>query len=167
MYNIFESGVLCWQDFECLAVCPSGYLRASYHLYKIVCFLVRDISLPAAQLFVIAIENILRVGVGNLTSYCGVGGLHCISCAHALAGMERYSTHKGLISNNQCSDWQIQSPKGVSVPFWGILLVQLPVNFFFWLYWLRQFVGKYGSFECYFPLRAGVFLLLCLVTAHK
>ena len=36
------------------------YLRASYHVYKIGCFLVRDISLPVAQLFVIAIENILR-----------------------------------------------------------------------------------------------------------
>ena len=31
--------------------------------------LVRGISLFAAQLFVIAIENILRGGVGNLTSY--------------------------------------------------------------------------------------------------
>ena len=30
--------------------------------------LVRGISLPGAQLFVIAIENILRGGVGNLTS---------------------------------------------------------------------------------------------------
>ena len=30
-------------------------------------FLVRDISLPAAQLFVIAIEIILGRGVGNLT----------------------------------------------------------------------------------------------------
>ena len=46
------------------------YLRASYHVYKIGCFLVRGISLPAAQLFVIVIENILRGGgVGNLTRY--------------------------------------------------------------------------------------------------
>ena len=36
-------------------------------LYKIGCFLVRGISFPAAQLFVIAIENILRGGVVNLT----------------------------------------------------------------------------------------------------
>ena len=33
-------------------------------------FLVRGIPLPAAQLFVIAIESILRRGVGNLTSAC-------------------------------------------------------------------------------------------------
>ena len=43
------------------------YLRASYRVYKIDCLLVRGISLPAVQLFVIAIENILRGGVGNLT----------------------------------------------------------------------------------------------------
>ena len=35
------------------------YLRASYQ-YKIGCILVRGIALPAAQLFVIAIESILR-----------------------------------------------------------------------------------------------------------
>ena len=35
------------------------YLRASYHVYKIGCLLVRGISLSAVQLFVIAIENIL------------------------------------------------------------------------------------------------------------
>ena len=58
-YNIFELGVLCCGDFKCLAVCPSGYLRVSYHVYKIGCLLVRGISLPAAQLFVIAVENIL------------------------------------------------------------------------------------------------------------
>ena len=46
--------------FQCSAVYPLGYLRASYHVYKFGCFLVRGISLPAAQLFVIAIENILR-----------------------------------------------------------------------------------------------------------
>ena len=51
------------------------YLRASYHVYKIGCFLVRGISLPAAQLFVIAIENILWGG-GNLTR--GVG-LLCLA----------------------------------------------------------------------------------------
>ena len=46
------------------------YLQASYHVYIIGCFLARGISLPAAQLFVIAIENILRGrgDVGNLTS---------------------------------------------------------------------------------------------------
>ena len=33
------------------------YLRASYHVYKIGCLLVRGISLPVAQLFVIAIEK--------------------------------------------------------------------------------------------------------------
>ena len=47
------------------------YLRARYHdVYKIGGLLVRGISLPAAQLFVIAIESILRGGgvyVGNLT----------------------------------------------------------------------------------------------------
>ena len=37
----------------------------SYHVYKTGCLLVRGISLPAAQLFVIAIENILRGGVGG------------------------------------------------------------------------------------------------------
>ena len=55
-------------DFACLAIRPSGYLRVSYHIYKIGCFLVRGISLPSVQLFVIAIENILQGGVGNLTS---------------------------------------------------------------------------------------------------
>ena len=44
------------------------YLRASYHVYKIGCFLVCGICLPAAQLFVIAIENTLQGCVGNLTS---------------------------------------------------------------------------------------------------
>ena len=58
-YNIFESGVLCIQDFECSAVGSSGYLRVSYHVYKIGCLLVRRISLCAAQLFVITIMNIL------------------------------------------------------------------------------------------------------------
>ena len=43
------------------------YFRASYHVYNIGCLLERGISLPAAQLFVIAIENILRGCVGNLT----------------------------------------------------------------------------------------------------
>ena len=43
------------------------YLRASYHVCKIGCLLVRGISLPAAQLFVIIVENILRGCVGNLT----------------------------------------------------------------------------------------------------
>ena len=43
------------------------YLRASYHVYKIGCFLVPGIFLPVAQLFVIVIENILRGCVGNLT----------------------------------------------------------------------------------------------------
>ena len=37
-----------------------AYLRVSYHVYKICYLLVRGISFPAAQLFVIAIENILR-----------------------------------------------------------------------------------------------------------
>ena len=37
-------------------------LRASYHVYNISCLLVRGISFPVAQLFVIAIENILRGG---------------------------------------------------------------------------------------------------------
>ena len=46
----------------------NSYLRASYRVYKIGCLLVRGISLPAAQLFVIAIENILRWCVGNLIS---------------------------------------------------------------------------------------------------
>ena len=36
------------------------YLQVSYHVYKIGCLMVHGISLPAAQLFVIAIENILR-----------------------------------------------------------------------------------------------------------
>ena len=67
-YNIFESGVLCSRNFECPAVCPSGYLRASYHVYKTGCLLVRGISLPSAQLFVIAIESILR----------GVCGRNCV-----------------------------------------------------------------------------------------
>ena len=53
--------------FRDLSVNPL-YLRASYHVYKIGCVLARGIPLPAAQLFVIAIENILRGGVGNLTS---------------------------------------------------------------------------------------------------
>ena len=59
-YNIFELGVLCCQNFECSAVCPSGYLPESYHVYKLGCLLLHGIALPAAQLFVIAIENILR-----------------------------------------------------------------------------------------------------------
>ena len=37
-------------------------VRVIMYLYKIGCFLVRGISLPVAQLFVIAIENILRGG---------------------------------------------------------------------------------------------------------
>ena len=41
------------------------YLRASYHVYKIGYLLVRDISLPAAQLSMIAIESILRGGKGG------------------------------------------------------------------------------------------------------
>ena len=44
------------------------YLRASYHVYKIGCLLVRGISLPVVQLFVIDIENILRGEGGNVTS---------------------------------------------------------------------------------------------------
>ena len=35
------------------------YLRVSYYVYKIGCLLVRGISFPSAQLFVVAIENIL------------------------------------------------------------------------------------------------------------
>ena len=61
------------------------YLWASYHIHKICSFLVRGIFLPAAQLFVIAIENILRGrGVGNLTRFrhskiviCNDYGLPC------------------------------------------------------------------------------------------
>ena len=55
-------GVLAIRDFECSAVCPSGYLRASYHVYKIGCMLVRGISLLAAQMFVIVIENMYPPG---------------------------------------------------------------------------------------------------------
>ena len=69
-YNIRLLGGLAFRGFECLAVCPLGYLRASYHVYKIGCLLVRGVSLPAAQLFVVAIQNILLGGgvcVGNLT----------------------------------------------------------------------------------------------------
>ena len=51
---------ICKWDFECLTACSLGY--ASYHVYKIGCLLVRGISFPAAQLFVIAIENILQGG---------------------------------------------------------------------------------------------------------
>ena len=41
------------------------YLRASYHVvYKVGCLLMRGISLPVAQLFVIAIESIL-LGAGG------------------------------------------------------------------------------------------------------
>ena len=35
------------------------------YVYKIGCFLVRGISLPVAQLFVIAIQNILLGGCGQ------------------------------------------------------------------------------------------------------
>ena len=49
-----------------LAVCPSGYLRASYHVYKIGCLLVRGIPLPVAQLCVIVIENIYLLGGGAI-----------------------------------------------------------------------------------------------------
>ena len=35
------------------------YFRASYHVYNIGCLLERGISLPAAQLFVIVIKNVL------------------------------------------------------------------------------------------------------------
>ena len=41
------------------------YLCASYHVYKIGCLLVRIIFLPAVQLFVITIENILGGGGGG------------------------------------------------------------------------------------------------------
>ena len=49
------------------------YLRASYlyHVYKIGCSGARHI-LSVAHLFVIAIENILLRGVGNLTSTRGI-----------------------------------------------------------------------------------------------
>ena len=57
------------RDFEFYAVCPSGYLRASYHVYKIGCLLVRGISLPVAQRFLIAIENILRGVCGQFNLY--------------------------------------------------------------------------------------------------
>ena len=65
---------MCIRDFEYSAVCPLGYLRATYHVYKIGCLLVRGISLPVPQMFVIVIENILLGGVGggNLTSICDV-----------------------------------------------------------------------------------------------
>ena len=78
-------GVLAIRDFDCSAVYPSGYLRASYHVHKIGCLLVRDIPLPAAQLFVIAIQNILlgvcghfnEMGtagwIGSATSVVGTG----------------------------------------------------------------------------------------------
>ena len=42
--------------------------------------LVRGMSLPAAQLFVIAIENILREGVGNLTSKKSKSRLNEVWC---------------------------------------------------------------------------------------
>ena len=73
-YNIFESGVLCCRNFErlftqllCSRSVRKPYFRASYRVYKIGCLRVRGISLLVAQLFVIAIENILWVCVGNLT----------------------------------------------------------------------------------------------------
>ena len=46
-YNIFHSGGLAVWDFEYLAVFPSGYLWASYRVYKIGYLLVRGIPLPA------------------------------------------------------------------------------------------------------------------------
>ena len=52
--------------FRGLSVNPIS-VRVIHDVYKIGCLLVRGISLPAAQLFVIVIENILRGGVGNLT----------------------------------------------------------------------------------------------------
>ena len=44
------------------------YLRVTLSVICFDWFLVRGISLPVTQLFVIAIENILRWGVINLTS---------------------------------------------------------------------------------------------------
>ena len=74
-----------WENYvvEILNVLRSvrkPYLRASYHVYKIGCLLVRRISLLAAQLFVIAIENILREGVGNLTSKKSKSRLNEVWC---------------------------------------------------------------------------------------
>ena len=72
-----------WEDYvvEILNVLQSvrkPYLRASYHVYKICCFLVRGISLPATQLFVIAIENILRGRCGQLQERCLLHS--CVCC---------------------------------------------------------------------------------------
>ena len=44
--------------------------QSGCHVYKIGCLLVRGISLPAAQLFVIAIESILRGVCGQFNKVC-------------------------------------------------------------------------------------------------
>ena len=63
----FEPGVLCDGFSNVLrSVLLDISVRAIMYI-PLVELLVRGISLPAAQLFVIAIENILRGGVGNLT----------------------------------------------------------------------------------------------------
>ena len=59
-YNIFESRGLAVWGFECSAVCPSGYVSPG-ELSCIYNWLFAGARhfLPVAELFVIAIENIL------------------------------------------------------------------------------------------------------------
>ena len=55
--------------FRGLSVNPTSG-RVIMYIYKIGCWLVRGVSLPAAQLFVIAIENILWCVCGQFKKKC-------------------------------------------------------------------------------------------------
>ena len=104
-YQLYEISNVLWSVRK-------PYLRASYHVYKIDYLLVRDISLPAMQFFVIAIENILRECVCNLTSQSNknanvhmglavdVGQKQNYKLFQALAPATTSTTNRNLLKNN-------------------------------------------------------------------
>ena len=59
--------------FRCLSVNPIS-VRVIVYMKLVVFYVVRGIFFPAAQLFVVAIENILRGAVGNLISSVQLSG---------------------------------------------------------------------------------------------
>ena len=72
--NIFSNREYCVYEISNVprSVLRDISVRVIMYIKLVVSNLVRGISLHAAQLFVIAIENILRGCVGNITSY-GLG----------------------------------------------------------------------------------------------
>ena len=67
-YNIFIIGSISCPRFQMFRGLSVNPISCRVIMYIRLAVMVRDISLPVAQLFVIAIENILRGDVGNLTS---------------------------------------------------------------------------------------------------